>query len=723
MQGATDPLTSGALVLLLAQLATLLFAARVLAEAMRRVGQPPVLGELLAGVLLGPTVAGHFAPGLFLSLFPAGGPTQLLELVAWLGMLLLLFLTGVETDIRAIRSLGRPALMASVLGMVVPFGSGLALGWLLPDEFLTDPANRSLFAAFLATAMAISALPVIAKILMDLGLIRRNVGLVILSAAVVDDTTGWILLSLITGVASGGGLSVRAFGLTILLLALFLAAMRWVAFPLLSRAVRFVNEEVGLRGADLTLILAFAFVSAAVTEALGVHALLGAFAAGLLVRQTPRLRSAPLDTLEGFVVSALSPVFFAFVGLKVDLWSLTGWGMPLVVLSVAIGGKVGGCYLGGRLGRLSHWESLALGFGMNARGAMELVVALIGLSLGLLTEETYAAIVLVAVVTSFMAPILLRWVTPRLPLGEDERRRLEDDARSRLIPSTPLRILVPTAGGANALAAVRLAAPLVSRPHASLTALYVDVGGTARTGLARLRRPSLAGTGLRSHFERAAELVGPHRFTAKETTAEDVAEAVLREAARDYDLLLLGAAPDRSLDGPLARRIVGRAPVPVVVLQSRGQPTGAEPGRFRRILVPVDGSVFSRYAVELAAAYASATDAEIDLLHVLVRGAEAEAAVHVDLTSQLAQIVGQLAVPAPSESGSESPTGRVSVRVARHERPAEQIIAESQSGRYDLLVIGAETRLLGRPSLFGQGTAEIVERAGCSTAVVLPRPI
>jgi Kef-type K+ transport system membrane component KefB/nucleotide-binding universal stress UspA family protein len=621
-------------------------------------------------------------------------------------LILLLLLTGLETNLRAVRGLGRASIWASALGMLVPFASGFALGWLLPDAYLTDPASRPVFAAFLATAMAISALPVIAKILIDLGLIRRNVGLVTLSAAVVDDTTGWLLLSAIAGIASGGGFSARSFGLTLVGLALFVLAMRWVAYPLFARAVRAVNEGVGIRGADLTLVLCLTFFCAAVTEAMGVHALLGAFAAGLVVRQTPRMKASSLETLETFVLSALAPVFFAFVGLRVDLWALSGWGMPLTVLGVAIAGKVVGCYVGGRLGGLSHWESLALGFGMNARGAMGLVVALIGLSLGLLTEALYATIVLVAVVTSFMAPLLLRWAARHLPLHDDERRRLEDDRRGTLLPSTSLRVLVPTAGGANALAAIRLAAPLVDRPHGQLTALYVSTqGGAARAGLWR-RRPSLAGRGLEEHFRRAAALVGGGRLSTKETSATDVAEAVLREASRDYDLVFLGSAPDHAFDDPLALRLINEAPVPVVLVQSRSRP--GERG-FERILLPVDGGVYSRYAAELALAHAAGVGASVEVLHVvtdtgLVRGAEAELEAHL-------------------RSLGAVDRGRVTVRVACHSRPAELIVAESQSGRYDLLVIGAEPRLLGRPSLFGQGTAQIVDRAGCSTAVVLPGPL
>ena len=703
MQGVPETLPASELLLLLQQLGILLFAARALAEVCRRVGQPAVIGELLAGVLLGPTVAGRFAPALFGSLFPPGG-LALLELVSWLGMILLLLLTGLETDLRAVRGLGRASLWASVLGMLVPFASGFALGWLLPDAYLTDPESRPLLAAFLATAMAISALPVIAKILIDLGLIRRDVGLVTLSAAVVDDTTGWLLLSVIAGIATGGRFSARSLALTLLGLALFGIAMRWVAYPLFVRAVRAVNASVGIPGADLTLVLCLTFLCAAVTEAMGVHALLGAFAAGLVVRQVPRLRASSLETLETFVLSALAPVFFAFVGLRVDLWALSGWQMPLAVLAVAVAGKVGGCYIGGRLGRLSHWESLALGFGMNARGAMGLVVALIGLSLGLLSEALYATIVLVAVVTSFMAPLLLRWAAPHLPLSEDERRRLEDDRRRTLLPTTPLRVLVPTAGGPNAWAALRLAASLVDRPHGQLTAIYVATRGQERQRSLWGRRAALAGTGIDEHFRRAAALLRAGRFSGRKTVATDIAPAVLAEAARDYDLLFMGAAPERAFENPLVRRVINETPVPIVLVQSR--PASGDDA-LRGILLPLDGSVYSRYAAEVALALAAGLGATVDVLHATAEPGHAREAER--------ELAGRLAMIAPAGVIFD-------VRVASHPRPTELIISESQSGRYDLVVVAAEPKLLGQPALFGRGTGELIDRAGCTTAVVLPGP-
>ena len=741
MQEAIGPIPAQAILTLLVQLAGMLLLARALAEVMRRMGQPAVIGELMAGVLLGPTVLGHFAPGAFEAAFPpVESQRHLLEIISWLGMVLLLLLTGIETDIRALRNLGRAAFMASVFGMVIPFATGLALGWLLPDAFLTDAANRPVFALFLATAMAISAMPVIAKILLDLDLISHSTGLVILSAAVVDDTIGWLILSVIAGLAAGGTFSPTQLGVTLLWLALFLGVMRWVAYPLLRRAVQYVNENVDLTGADISLLLGFTFLAAAATEAIGVHAVFGAFVAGLLIRQLPRVHSHSLEVIEVFVVSSLSPIFFAFVGIRVDLWSLSGWALPAIVIGVAVFGKLVGCYLGGRLGRLSHWESLAVGFGMNARGAMELIVALIGLSLGLLTQEMYSTIVLVAVVTSFMAPLALRWTLPHLPMTDDERLRSEVGERRMLVPPGGVRVLVPTAGGANAMTAIEFAAPLIRRGNGRLTALYVDEGAprSKLAGLITGRGASLAGTNLAEHFNRAAAVVngqGDH-FNIRQVRAEDVAAAVIDESWRDYDLLLLGAARERMLDDPLALQIVRTAPVPVVIVRGRTKDLpwspddgtdAAAPGAapFRRLLVPVDGSVCSRYAAELAFAYAGAAGAKVRVLHVLSKSWLTEGSIPVtdrrDHEARRARIEeAEQQIRRELEPLAAAYGASFVIRVLSSGAPREIIIGESRSGDYDLLVLGTETKLLGQPFFIGQGTAEIAERAGCTTAITLP---
>jgi nucleotide-binding universal stress UspA family protein len=380
---------------------------------------------------------------------------------------------------------------------------------------------------------------------------------------------------------------------------------------------------------------------------------------------------------------------------------------------------------------------------MNARGAMGLIVALIGLSLGLLTPEMYSTIVLVALVTSFMAPILLGWAMPRLPMTEQERLRAEIGERRALVPPGALHVLVPTAGGANAMTAIELAAPLIRHARGRLTALYVDEGPPRpRLGGLLGGRSTLAGTNLAAHFNRAAAVVdgdGDH-FTVRQVRAQDVAGAVVEEARRDYDLVFLGAARERILDDPLALEIVRHAPLPVVIVRGSDvvtpldspervpddAPSTSPAGLFRRLLVPVDGSIFSRYAAELALAYAGAAGARVRVLHVIAKTRMVEGSIPVTdrrdhhaarraLIERAEEQIRQELEPLAAAYQTS-----FSIRVLTSGVPREIIVGESRSGDYDLLVLGTETKLLGQPFFIGQGTAEIAERAGCTTAIVLP---
>lgn len=721
------PISGHAILILLLQLAGVLALARALSELMRRLRQPAVIGELLAGIVLGPTVLGHWVPALELVVFP---PTtrqfHLLEAISWIGMILLLLLTGLETDVRVVRSLGRPAMFSSLGGMLTNFTLGAILGWLLPAQYLVSPGTRPVFAAFLATAMAITAMPVVAKILIDLGLVRRNIGVVILSAGVLDDTTGWLVLSVIAGIAAAGAFSLVRLGLTLVGLVAYVVAMRWIVYPLFVRLLRYVNERVRLAGADVSLILVFTFLSAAATEAIGIHAVFGAFAMGLLIRQVPRVRSGSLHAIETFVLSALSPVFFAFVGLKVNLWALSGWELPLLVIGIAIAGKLAGCYGGARFGGLSHWEALAVGFGMNARGAMELVVALIGLSLGLLTAEMYSTIVLVAVVTSFMAPLLLRIVVPKLAMTQDERRRVESDDRARMLPAGPLRVLVPTAGGPNAAAVLAIAAPVVKTTGGSLVALYVE--RVAHRGILRwlLRRPTpLAGRGIDEHLARAAARMdgNARAFSTKRATSTDPAGAILTEAARDYDLLMLGAAPQHVAESTMTGRIVSNARLPAIVVRAGD---GGVPAAFKRILVPLDGSVFSHAAAEFAFRYAGATSAQLVLLHVLNETRLTTGAVSLPESHEshpvnaVRRSVLERDIRAEYDRLAAEANMSYEVRLLVSGDPTDTIVEVASTGEFDLIVLGAENKLIAQPLFFGQGTASIVDQVECTAAVVVP---
>lgn len=707
---ALQPISSHATTLLFVQAAALLILARLLAEVMRRIGQPAVIGELLAGVIFGPSILGHFSPKLFFLTFPPqAAQFHLLEVVANLGMVLLLLLTGLETDIQVVRTLGRAAATSSIFGMLVPFIAGFAMAWMLPSSFYPSTTTHFLFSAFVATAMAISAVPVIAKILMDLDLTHRDLGVLILSAGVVDDTTGWLLLSVIAGIASTHHFALASLLLTLLYLGLYLAMMRWLAFPLLCRLMRYVNENVSLEGADLTLILGFTFLSAAITQAIGVHAVFGAFAMGMLIRQVPRVKRSSLHTIQTFVLGALSPIFFAYVGIKVDFWTMQGWRIPLLVIAVATVGKLAGCYLGARLGKLKSLEALAIGFGMNARGAMELIVALIGLSLGVLTPEMYSIIVLVAVVTSFMAPLLLRTVLSRLPLREEEVRRMEHERLQRMLPAGPLRLLLPVTDPEFPKGAYRLSESLTAFRQGELRILHLL---SERRGRWWRKRPGAA-NGLPPEFHDLSR-----KPFYRQVNTPHPGSVITTEAAHDYDLIILPYSGHERRARSIWEDVLSHTRLPVV-LMGDGQ-NGSAP-QFERVIVPVNGSSNSKAAAEFAFAYAQTAAAGVTLVHIIDSGRgdaafDPAGAVPPAEEEQIKErLRTEFAVLAQVHSVE------FDIRVLASGDPIGQILEESRSHRYDLLVLGAERNRLAKPILPGHGSATaFLERAGCSCAVVVP---
>jgi Kef-type K+ transport system membrane component KefB/nucleotide-binding universal stress UspA family protein len=708
----------------LLQLAALLTVARVGSELVKRVGLPTVVGELAAGLLLGPTVFGHFFPRTFVTLFPpVSAQYHLLEIISWLGMVMLLMLTGVETDVRLLKNLGRPALVASIFGMAVPFVFGFGLGLFVPVRYLADPNHKVLFALFLATALSISAMPVIAKILMDLDLTRRNIGVVILSAGVVDDTTGWLLLSLIAGAAQGGA-SISHLVISLVGTSLFLLAARYLFYPALRPAFRVAIDRFRARDTDLVLMLVFTLVCAAVTDALGVHAVFGAFVAGCVLRQIPALRAETLHKLESVTFSVFAPIFFGVVGLKVDLWKLGSGKMLGVVLVVATAGKLIGCTAGSMLGGLRIWESLSIAVAMNARGAMELVVATIGLSLGLLNQEMFSIIVMVAVVTSFMAPVLLRVTVRLVNFTEEEAARMAADAARGMFDPAKLRILVPTAGGPHALAAARLAMMMARSSAHPTTILYVDRASGPFDVLLRRFRKRPAGQNLDQHLDRikafaAAGAVQPP--VVRREVSRDVAALIQDEASKDFDLVLVGASVARRLGGEMLERLVDGAPCHVAIVKQRGE--NEDPPR--RLLVPIDGSFVSRAAVEFAVRYAEGAgeDATVTVAYV-AEGPGTEASGAPDTFDSALRAVIALSKEGGLEKLSpvfKATKVKTNVLVKDPDHWNHPIVAEARSGRYDLIVLGAENRAIHHRLFFGHDNERLIEESGISVALVVPK--
>ncbi|MGV9285556.1 cation:proton antiporter [Streptomyces sp. NPDC003730] len=423
--GAVPAIGHHHLLLLLTQVCVFLTAAVVLGRLATRLGLPAVVGELSVGVLLGPSMFGDLLPGLSDWLLPPDADQRhLLGAVAQLGVLLLIAVTGAHIDLGLLRRQGRAVGLASAGGVLLPLALGFCLGLLTPGSLMAPGAERVTFALFIGIALAVSALPVIAKTLLDMNLLHRNVGQLIIGAAAVSDIVGWLLLSLVSAMATAGvhfGLVAKSIGYLIAVLAFTL----WVARPVAARVLRYAarpDRPEGTTAAVVAMIMA----AAAATHALGMEPILGTFLCGIVIGSLGPAGRAALGTLRPFVMAVLAPLFFATAGLQVDLTALARpevLAAAVVALTVATLAKFAGGYLGARAGRLGHAEGMAIGAGLNARGVMEIVLAGVGLQLGVLTTATYTVIILIAVVTSVMAPPLLRRATRHMPKTAAETER------------------------------------------------------------------------------------------------------------------------------------------------------------------------------------------------------------------------------------------------------------------------------------------------------------
>jgi Kef-type K+ transport system membrane component KefB len=424
------PIPAHSLLVFLLQVSLLLLLAILLGRLAARVGLPAIVGELSAGVLFGPSLLGWLAPGLSNWLLPAlPEQAHLLDAVGQIGVLLLVGLTGVEMDMGMIRRRGATAARVSTAGLIIPLGLGIGLAYPLA-ALLDIDGDTAVFALFLGVAMCVSAIPVIAKTLMDMNLMHRDVAQLTLASGMVDDAVGWFLLSIVSAMALGG-LTGGKVALALAYLALVVLFAALIGRPLVRTTLRLSRGSAQQTAAVAAMMI---LLAAAGTQALGLEAVFGAFLCGILIGSSGEFVPARTASLRTVVLAVLAPVFFATAGLRIDLRALaqpTVLGAAAIVLSTAIVGKFAGAYLGARLSRLTKWEALALGAGMNARGVIEVIVAMVGLRLGILNTAAYTIIVLVAVVTSIMAPPLLRVAMTRVDVTPEEeaRRRLGSAGR------------------------------------------------------------------------------------------------------------------------------------------------------------------------------------------------------------------------------------------------------------------------------------------------------
>lgn len=558
---------------LLLALALVISAARGLGALFRIVKQPPVVGEMVAGILLGPSLLGHFAPGFSAYILPHS-VAPLLNVMSQVGVILYMFLVGLDLDISSLKTRAHATITISHASIVTPFLLGAALALLLYPLLSTSDVSFTSFSLFLGVSMSVTAFPVLARILTDRGIHRTRMGTLTLACAAIDDVSAWCLLAFVVSVTQ----SHAGQALPTLLMALaFIAVMFSIIRPLVLRLTRVIEAKGRLTQGFLAFVLLAILLSSLTTESIGIHAIFGAFVLGVIIPHNSLLAKDLTGKLEDFVIVFLLPAFFAYTGLRTQIGLVSGprdWLLCILIIVVASLGKFGGSAIASRLNGLPWRDASAIGVLMNTRGLMELIVLNIGLELHVISPVLFAMLVLMALTTTLATTPILHFITPD--------RRLEEEASalkeaSDLVARTSERagILVPItnpAGVPNLLdIALKLTPPDAPPPRvlALVRSTRAGVNITDQSELKPSRSPLLAAA-LDVAWSRGKVITPSAIFTSDAATEiVDAAEAaqvrwILLESRRS----ILGRFPRRSVVSKVLALTLARPINVAVVLQS-----------------------------------------------------------------------------------------------------------------------------------------------------------
>jgi Kef-type K+ transport system membrane component KefB/nucleotide-binding universal stress UspA family protein len=712
------------------EIVLMLFFGRLLGELMQRMGQPAVMGQLIAGVIIGPSVFGLLWPAGYEFVFPdVAAQGKMIDAISQLGILMLLLITGMETDLNLVSRMRRTAFFTSLSGIVFPFTCGFIVGeFFLPASLLPNESQRLVTALFIATALSISSVKIVAMVIMEVGFLRRNVGQIILASAILDDTIGWIIIAIIGGIASSGSVNVKDVSLAFIGTIAFLALSFTIGRRVVADIIRWTNDHLIIETPVLTAILILMLLMSLLTDYIGVHTVLGAFVVGILVGQSPILTKHIEEQLRGLIVAFFAPVFFALAGREIDLTILKSFyqiKLALAFILIASFGKVFGCYVGGRLGRMDHKESVALAIGMNARGSTEVIVATIGLSLGVLNRDLFTLIVVMAIATTLVTPPLLRWALSRIPPTGEEKERLErEKAEAKEFLPKVERLLIAVDGSRDGKLASLLAGLFAGARKVTTTVLELGQGERKHTLIA----PDKSGELVKSSVEVAtrSQQETDQPAIASETptllvnrmSADKLTEGILNEAKKGYDMLFLGIKG--ALDNQNASSN-GNCCVSDVIQNFKGASAIviAKDGeaaeslvKSLNILVPTTGTDYSQRAAEIAVTLAKASKTSITALHITPPPDE------TDVLRRPRELVaaGRGLVKEIQELGKRAGVNvKPLVKVRR--APEAAILRQARRGRHNLIVVGVKVRP-GEKLFFGRRIAVLLESAPCSVLLV-----
>ncbi len=664
-------------------IAAVLLVTRGMAELSRRLRQPEVLGELLGGFLIGPSVFGALFRGPYATLFLNTKVSLSLTLLSWVGAILLLMIAGMEADLAILRQKAAPGLLAAAGALGASIGVGLFLGTRLFGRESTS-------AFFLGLVLSVTAVSVVAKLLIEREALRRDYAQVLLAAGIAGEILVWPLISIVSSVqhkANPFTAGLRATGLAIL----FFAFMFTLGRRFTYWAMRRVADVTAIPNGELSLVLILLCVSAATTTLLGLHPLLGAFVFGVLLGKAPRATVALKERIQALTIALFAPIFFGLAGMRVNLFNLRGASSIkgiLILLVVAGLAKALFGFLGALLGKLPVWEAAIVGVGLNLKGGTDVVVAIIGTELLLLSSDLYTMYAVVAILTVIISPPIIGWLAAKTPPGDDELKRLNrEEARKLAYLADRERVLLPLAPELCPALAAHVISAIATAKHAEgelFDVTELSFGEDLSITRTSTEDTVIEASSLLSHAA-DHEHVGLQRINSSD---EDIFPA-LQAAAEGQQLLAIGAGRVTGeitvSFGAAQDRILRETSTDVLVTIYPG--TDFPP--IRRILVPINGLGHSLAAADIAAYIAKGSKAEIVLLSVMAPRLGPlfwRERKHRDL------LQAGYAITREAQSRIARLDIRQSEQVVLHANPGEATLAEMQRQPYDLLVLGSVMR-------------------------------
>jgi Kef-type K+ transport system membrane component KefB len=534
------------LALLLAQIITIIIVARILGWLSLKIGQPAVIGEIVAGILLGPSFAGAFLPAFSTALFPVQSLGNL-QFLSQIGLILFMFIVGMELDFKTLKNRADAAVLISHASIILPFTLGLGLAFFIYTSFAPVGIPFLSFGLFMGVAMSITAFPVLARIVHDRGIQKTPLGVIAITCAAVDDVTAWCLLAAVVAVAKAGSIMSTVF--TLLLAILYIFIMLKVIKPFLNRVGDLHSSRENLSKPVIAIFLCTLIISSYFTEVIGLHALFGAFVAGTVMPDNIRFKNLLTEKIEDVAVILLLPLFFVFTGLRTQIGLINDFnllGITFLIILVAVTGKFVGGALAARFVGQSWQQSLSIGALMNTRGLMELVVLNIGYDLGILTPEIFSMMVIMALVTTFMTGPALNFINRLF-----EKKSSTVQKEIRLL--SKYKVLVAFAKPEKGIILLRIAHSFVAKmnDNAMVTMLHL----TPNKELSQVQVDEY------EHDSFAPVITEAKMLDQKITSLFKVSNDIMSDIPEvantgDYDLLLLGIGQS-IYEGSMLGRILG----------------------------------------------------------------------------------------------------------------------------------------------------------------------